>query len=178
MNISLLLAASVNLAWNASPEVGRRPFNPDYMQEPVYIMIDYALRNEHPGEPFASKGPSFMQVDWVACLQPAGRIASFESPTTINENFSIPPFCLAAIVSLQATIYQIDTNTTLAQVSSRTYQPGDEILFRSGGSWTGSLKLKGSGTSGAPIKVGATAMVLSLSCKEVGKSSTRSSYLT
>jgi hypothetical protein len=46
-------------------EVGRRPFNPDYMQEPVYIMIDYALRNEHPGEPFASKGPSFMQVDWV-----------------------------------------------------------------------------------------------------------------
>jgi parallel beta-helix repeat protein len=68
--------------------------------------------------------------------------------------FLSPLFCLAAIVSLQATIYQIDTNTTLAQVSSRTYQPGDEILFRSGGSWTGSLKLKGSGTSGAPIKVG------------------------
>jgi beta-glucanase (GH16 family) len=46
-------------------EVGRVPTNHDYLQEPVYMMVNYALRNSHPGEPFASKGSSFMQVDWV-----------------------------------------------------------------------------------------------------------------
>jgi beta-glucanase (GH16 family) len=46
-------------------EVGRLPTNHEYLQEPLYIMVDYALRNWHPDEPFASKGSSFMQVDWV-----------------------------------------------------------------------------------------------------------------
>jgi hypothetical protein len=61
---------------------------------------------------------------------------------------------LMAITSLQAAIYHIEPSVSLDQVSATTYQPGDQILFRAGGTWTGSLKLKGSGTSSAPIKVG------------------------
>jgi beta-glucanase (GH16 family) len=46
-------------------EVGRRPTNAEYLAEPLYIMINYALRNWHPDEPFASHTDSAMQVDWV-----------------------------------------------------------------------------------------------------------------
>lgn len=43
----------------------------------------------------------------------------------------------------------------LSKVNNKTnYQPGDQILFKSGGVWTGSLTLKSSGVSGNPITVG------------------------
>ena len=42
---------------------------------------------------------------------------------------------------------------TLGKVSGRTFQPGDQILFKAGGSWTGKLDLNGSGTEGNPIVV-------------------------
>jgi Divergent InlB B-repeat domain/Glycosyl hydrolases family 16 len=46
-------------------EVGRKPTNLDYLREPLYVILNYALERNHPGEPFASFGESRMQVDWV-----------------------------------------------------------------------------------------------------------------
>ncbi|WP_173112098.1 CARDB domain-containing protein [Paenibacillus qinlingensis] len=40
---------------------------------------------------------------------------------------------------------------TLAKVNGTTFQPGDHILFKSGGSWSGQLHPLGSGTDGSPI---------------------------
>ncbi len=42
---------------------------------------------------------------------------------------------------------------TVAKVNSTTFQPGDRILFKAGGVWSGELWPKGSGTSGNPIKI-------------------------
>src|SRR5690348_8037188 len=44
---------------------------------------------------------------------------------------------------------------SLTKVNNKTnFQPGDHILFKSGGSWSGSLKLKSSGAEGNPIVIG------------------------
>ena len=43
---------------------------------------------------------------------------------------------------------------SLAKVDATTFQPGDKILFQDGGSWTGQLWPKGSGSSSAPITIG------------------------
>ena len=43
---------------------------------------------------------------------------------------------------------------TLAKVNAAICQPGDSILLKSGGSWTGQLSPKGSGADGRPIVVG------------------------
>jgi hypothetical protein len=42
---------------------------------------------------------------------------------------------------------------TLSKVNSVTFQPGDQILFKSGGSWTGQLHPLGSGDSTAQITI-------------------------
>lgn len=42
---------------------------------------------------------------------------------------------------------------TLTKVNATTFHPGDRILFKSGGSWTGQLWPKGSGTSEHPIVI-------------------------
>jgi len=42
---------------------------------------------------------------------------------------------------------------TLAKVGSKTFQPGDQILFKAGGTWPGELDLNGSGNSANPIIV-------------------------
>ncbi|HHW00180.1 MAG TPA: DUF5123 domain-containing protein [Clostridiaceae bacterium] len=42
---------------------------------------------------------------------------------------------------------------TLSKVNSMTFQPGDQIKFKAGGSWTGQLLPKGSGSSGNPIVI-------------------------
>ncbi|WP_343667949.1 right-handed parallel beta-helix repeat-containing protein [Chitinophaga sp.] len=44
---------------------------------------------------------------------------------------------------------------TLSKVNSTTFQPGDFILFRRGGSWTGTLVIKSKGTAAAGITFGA-----------------------
>ncbi|WP_410659948.1 choice-of-anchor Q domain-containing protein [Amycolatopsis sp. lyj-112] len=44
---------------------------------------------------------------------------------------------------------------SLAKVSSTTLTPGDTVLLRRGGNWPGGLAVKGSGTSSAPITIGA-----------------------
>ncbi|WP_168929009.1 carbohydrate binding domain-containing protein [Paenibacillus dokdonensis] len=44
---------------------------------------------------------------------------------------------------------------TLNKVNATTFQPGDSIVFKRGGSWTGKLWPKGSGTAQAPIVVDA-----------------------
>ncbi|TXK84158.1 discoidin domain-containing protein [Paenibacillus sp. N3.4] len=43
---------------------------------------------------------------------------------------------------------------TLTKVNSVTFAPGDQLLFKSGGMWTGQLASMGSGTSGSPIVIG------------------------
>jgi len=43
---------------------------------------------------------------------------------------------------------------SLDKVNSTTFEPGDEILFRSGGYWAGQLWPKGSGSEAKPIKIG------------------------
>jgi hypothetical protein len=40
---------------------------------------------------------------------------------------------------------------TLDKVNQVTFKPGDQILFETGGTWYGQLKLQGSGQSGKPI---------------------------
>jgi parallel beta-helix repeat protein len=42
---------------------------------------------------------------------------------------------------------------TIARVNGQTFQPGDSICFRAGGSWTGELHPLGSGSSAAPIVI-------------------------
>lgn len=42
---------------------------------------------------------------------------------------------------------------TLAKVNGTTFNPGDEILLKSGGVWSGTLSPKGSGSSGSPIVI-------------------------
>ncbi|MFF7558846.1 LamG-like jellyroll fold domain-containing protein [Streptomyces pseudovenezuelae] len=42
---------------------------------------------------------------------------------------------------------------TLTNVNSTTFNPGDQILFQGGGSWTGELQPQGSGASGNPITI-------------------------
>lgn len=44
---------------------------------------------------------------------------------------------------------------SLGKVDTTTFRPGDQILLKSGSSWTGQLRPKGSGTASAPITVGA-----------------------
>jgi beta-glucanase (GH16 family) len=48
-------------------EVFRVPTNLAYCNDPAFIMVDYALGGGWPlsGEPYASRGTSSMQVDWV-----------------------------------------------------------------------------------------------------------------
>ncbi len=43
---------------------------------------------------------------------------------------------------------------SLGKVNAYTFQPGDQVLFKAGGSWTGELWPKGSGASGSPILLG------------------------
>lgn len=43
---------------------------------------------------------------------------------------------------------------SLDRVNTTTFQPGDSILFKSGGEWTGQLWPKGSGAEGSPITIG------------------------
>ncbi|TYP74868.1 DUF7594 domain-containing protein [Paenibacillus methanolicus] len=42
---------------------------------------------------------------------------------------------------------------SLSKVNGTTFGPGDRILFKSGGSWTGQLWPKGSGAAGSPIVI-------------------------
>ncbi|TDU03466.1 alpha-galactosidase-like protein [Streptomyces sp. 846.5] len=77
---------------------------------------------------------------------------------------SVPPAIAHAV---QATTYYVDpagSDTTngispatpwqsLAKVNAQTFRPGDRVLFKDGGTWTGQLALHGSGRAGAPITV-------------------------
>lgn len=42
---------------------------------------------------------------------------------------------------------------TLERVNQEVFQPGDQILFKAGETWTGALKPQGSGVEGAPIVI-------------------------
>jgi hypothetical protein len=74
----------------------------------------------------------------------------------------------AANTNVAGTIYYVDsaagndsnngtsTSTpwqTLSKVNSITFQPGDQILFKAGGSWVGTLQPLGSGSIGSPITI-------------------------
>lgn len=75
---------------------------------------------------------------------------------------------LASVVNAHATTYYVDASggndnangtssssawKTLSKVSSFTFQPGDQILFKAGSVWNERLTLNGSGTAGNPIIV-------------------------
>lgn len=74
---------------------------------------------------------------------------------------------LCANISVHAANYYIspsgnDTNNghspatawqTLAKVNATTFQPGDKILFKAGGVWSGALAPLGSGVAGKPIVI-------------------------
>jgi hypothetical protein len=74
--------------------------------------------------------------------------------------------CLALAAGADAATYYVDSASgsdgndglapatpwkSLAKVNARTFQPGERILLKAGGSWTGQLHPQGSGTSNAPI---------------------------
>jgi hypothetical protein len=68
----------------------------------------------------------------------------------------------AAIYYVSATGNDANTGTstsapwrTLAKVNSFTPKPGDQILFKRGDSWIGTITVKASGTSASPITYGA-----------------------
>lgn len=42
---------------------------------------------------------------------------------------------------------------TISKVNAQTFLPGDQILFKAGGVWSGNLVLAGSGSAGTPITV-------------------------
>ena len=42
---------------------------------------------------------------------------------------------------------------TIDRVNQEKFQPGDQILFKAGETWTGALKPQGSGVDGAPIVI-------------------------
>lgn len=44
---------------------------------------------------------------------------------------------------------------SLAKVNATTLQPGDQVLFKGGSTWTGSLTVSASGTAALPITIGA-----------------------
>jgi hypothetical protein len=69
-------------------------------------------------------------------------------------------------VEVKGTVYYVDsaggndanggaaTNSawqTLTKVNGQTFSPGDDILFKTGGSWIGTLSPRGSGINGNPI---------------------------
>jgi beta-glucanase (GH16 family) len=69
-------------------EVGRKPTNLEYLEEPLYIIINYALQQPLSGEPFVSKGTSALQVDWVRAYSLPNDFAS--TSTTPPRNLRIP----------------------------------------------------------------------------------------
>jgi beta-glucanase (GH16 family) len=46
--------------------------NIDYLQDPLYILCNYALQNPLSGAPFTTLGDSFMQVDWIRAYRLPG----------------------------------------------------------------------------------------------------------
>lgn len=73
---------------------------------------------------------------------------------------------LLPLAILQAATYHVDSTAgndahsgtspdqawqSLEKASAATYQPGDRLLLRAGGTWTGRLRPKGSGTAQDPI---------------------------
>jgi beta-glucanase (GH16 family) len=69
-------------------EVGRKPTDLEYLEEPLYIIINYALQQPLSGEPFVSKGTSALQVDWVRAYSLPNDSAS--TPTAPPTNLRIP----------------------------------------------------------------------------------------
>jgi hypothetical protein len=60
------------------------------------------------------------------------------------------------ITPADATIFRIDcTKTALADISAKTYDPGDQILLPRGQTCQGTLSPNGSGAAGDPIVIGA-----------------------
>ncbi|MFK7694329.1 Ig-like domain-containing protein [Paenibacillus sp. HJGM_3] len=80
----------------------------------------------------------------------------------------IMPMAGPSVVHAAGNVYYVDSSggddsnagtdpgsawKTLDKVNATTFQPGDTILFKAGGVWTGTLSPKGSGSAGSPIKI-------------------------
>lgn len=115
---------------------------------------------------------SFPQTDFDAVQGDVVRIViertpDSGAPATITQ-LSFKPVLEQLVTSHPDNIFYVDatggsdTNSgtaeysawkTLGKVNSRTYQPGDTILFKAGENWTGQLMPQGSGTDGSPIVI-------------------------
>jgi len=57
------------IAYLDGVEISRTSTCSKYINDPLYIIINYALKDDHTGEPFQSHGPSAMEVDWVRAYE-------------------------------------------------------------------------------------------------------------
>ena len=88
--------------------------------------------------------------------------------TTVMPKCAVLFLLLVLAPRLQATSYYVDSVNgndansgtvstaawqTLDAVNNRTFQPGDLLLFKAGGVWTGQLNPKGSGSAALPIVI-------------------------
>jgi beta-glucanase (GH16 family) len=65
-------------------EVYRRPTHAEYIIEPLYIILNYALREPLSGNPFTSHGDSTLQVDWVRAYSLPDTAPSVLPPTNLR----------------------------------------------------------------------------------------------
>src|SRR5690554_3793725 len=77
-------------------------------------------------------------------------------------------FFLAATITLNATVYYVsnsgnDSNSgtttdsswkTLSKVNGFSFKPGDQVLFKKGDEWIGTITVSAAGTSGTPVVYG------------------------
>ena len=61
-------------------EMSRTPTCSNYISAPLYIILNYAMQNNHSGEPFQSHGSSALQVDWVR----AYTLPALPAPTNLR----------------------------------------------------------------------------------------------
>ncbi len=104
-------------------------------------------------------------------LKSKGRLKSINRSGIRNFNLKIilVVFLVAITLAGNATIYYIsssgnDSNSgtssdkpwkTLSKVNNFSFKPGDQILFKKGDAWTGTITVTTSGTSSSPIVFGA-----------------------
>lgn len=99
-------------------------------------------------------------------------VAVTDKPQTVTVKLTYDEKTFEAtyeVVKGEGTVYYVDSENgsdtnngtseatafeTIEKINSIEFQPGDQILFKCGGTWTGALMPKGSGEEGNPITIG------------------------
>lgn len=104
---------------------------------------------------FQGIGDAYLQLWWASPSQPR---------EIVPQSQLYPAQVASGVQSYYVSPTGNDSNSGLSadrawasiqRVSRQTYNPGDTILFQRGGRYAGSLRPQGSGTSAAPISIGA-----------------------